>query len=333
VDVVHHPREGRCVLRYRLSLGAGGAGELRHPVVFGKVYADSSARAAASALRLLRDGLRSLPDGIRVDVPRPLAVVAPLRLGLVEALPGRPLLPDLLKSACDPRGASTTSVPPALTDALRTAAQTAAAVHSCPASGAELPVRNLTGERAATERDLMLLESVWPEVAASLRRGLAGALRSLPARSPATAAPGWPLAPVLAHGDFTPSQVLLDASGGAGLVDVDTLCIAEPALDLGRFLAYLQVTGLRRSRAAGPLLAELTALVVTSYLDASRPSDGATAPRANVRRLLAEHTAVYRALTLARLGARACWQLKDDRLAAVMDVLDAGNEWMRDAAG
>ncbi len=35
VDVVHFHRAGRCVLRYRLGVGAGGAGELRHPVVCG----------------------------------------------------------------------------------------------------------------------------------------------------------------------------------------------------------------------------------------------------------------------------------------------------------
>jgi hypothetical protein len=71
VDVVHHPRQGRCVLRYRLSLGAGGPGELRHPVVFGKVYGDDSAGAAALALRLLRHGLANLPDHVRFVVPQP----------------------------------------------------------------------------------------------------------------------------------------------------------------------------------------------------------------------------------------------------------------------
>jgi hypothetical protein len=38
-------------------------------------------------------------------------------------------------------------------------------------------------------------------------------------------------------------------------------------------------------------------------------------------------------MALARLGASACRQLKDDRLAAVIDVLDAGDEWMRSVTG
>jgi aminoglycoside phosphotransferase (APT) family kinase protein len=140
------------------------------------------------------------------------------------------------------------------------------------------------------------------------------------------------VAPVLAHGDLTPGQILLDASGGVGLVDVDTLCVAEPGLDLGRFLAYLHVAGLRRSPAAWPLLVDLTGVFLTTYLEAHLPSAAATGVAANDRRLLLARTAAYRDLALARLGASACWQLKDHRLGAVIDALDTRNEWMGSVA-
>jgi hypothetical protein len=301
-EVVHYPRRGRCVLRYRLSLGAGGSGELRHPVLFGKVYGDDTAGTAASGLRLLRRGLRLLPDGGRVAVPEPLAVVPRLRLGLVSEVPGRPLVPDLLKAACD--AGAPLSASPALRDAVVTAARTLAAVHLCDFSGTPLPVRDAAGERAAVAAELDRLDPVWPEVAARLRGGL-----------PDGDAGPWDS--VLAHGDFTPGQVLLDASGRAALVDVDTLCVAEPALDLGRFLAYLHVTGVRRSRSAMPLLAELTAVFLEAYRDAR---GGAPLPA---------RTAAHRRWALARIGASACWQLKDERLRAVLDVIDAGDEWLR----
>ena len=126
--------------------------------------------------------------------------------------------------------------------------------------------------------------------------------------------------------------MLLDGSGRAGIVDVDTLCVAEPALDVGRFLAYLHVTGIRRSRAAWPVLADMTALFLESYLDARSASGDGTAA-AGARRLFLERTAAYHALALGRIGASACRQLKDDRLAAVVEVLDAGNAWMRSVAG
>jgi aminoglycoside phosphotransferase (APT) family kinase protein len=326
VDVVRYPRAGHCVLRYRLTQGAGGAGELRHPVVFGKVYGAASAAATtAAALRFLRAGLRGLPDSLRIAVPQPLAVVPPLRLGLTEAIPGRPALPELLKRSCDAGGGADAR----LAETVAAAARAIAAVHACDPSGSRLPVRDLVVERAAVDRNLTWLEPVWPGVAAYLRRRAAGALGAMGEYGPGN---GRPVGHVLAHGDLTPGQVLLDASGGAGLVDVDTLCVAEPGLDLGRFLAYLHVAGLRRSAAAWPLLIDLTGVFLTAYLDERVTSAAATGVEANARRLLLARTGAYRDLALARLGARACWQLKDHRLGAVVDALDVGDEWMGSVA-
>ena len=321
VDVVHHPRHGPCVLRYRLSPGAGGAGELRHPVVFGKVYADpTTAAAAASALRILRRGLRRPPGQLSIVVPEPLAVVDSLRLGLAAVIPGAPLLPGLLTSDGDGIG---------LRDAVRDAAGLAAALHAGDCGAAALPVRDLAGESAAVERELALLEPVWPEVAAHLRRGVA---RAVGEAEDGGGDPGGWLAPGLAHGDFTPTQVLLGIPGAVGLVDVDTLCLAEPALDLGRFLAYLHVTAVRRSVRSGPLLADLTELFLEAYLDA-RAATGGIPGDGDARRVLRTRTATYRALALARAGARACWQLKDERLGAVLRSLDSGFDGRGSGAG
>ena len=70
-----------------------------------------------------------------------------------------------------------------------------------------------------------------PAVAGSLRRHLE-ALRGLALDPPGP--------PVVAHGDFYPSQVLFDGPT-TGLVDFDTVCLAEPALDLGSFTGHLAV--------------------------------------------------------------------------------------------
>jgi aminoglycoside phosphotransferase (APT) family kinase protein len=268
-----------------------------------------------------------LPDGGGVTVPRPLAVIPPLRLGLAEAIPGVPLLPRLVRSAFSADGPSE-SDRRALTAATTSAARLAAAVHRCPLGAGSLPERNLAGERAAVERELALLEEVWPDVAAHLGRGVSDLLSTLDVGRPVGEG-GWPSTPVLAHGDLTPGQVLLDDTGKVGLVDVDTVCVAEPAADLGRFLAYLHVSGVRRSRTAWPLLTELTARFLEAYVDGS----GAGAPVGDACDDLWTRVAAYRALTLARVGASTCWQLKDGRLAAVIDVLDAGNDWMGSGSG
>jgi aminoglycoside phosphotransferase (APT) family kinase protein len=312
VDVVHHPRRDRCVLRYRLSPGAGGSGELRHPALFGKVHADPArAAAGAEALRFLRTRAPVLADGIRLTVPRPLAVVPELRLGLAEAVPGRALVPELLRSVCAGEGGPAAVAE--LYDAVRTAGRAIAAVHGCATPAGGPPVRDLAGERTAVAGELAAVAEVWPDVASRLRVGLA--------REAAAEQDGPPLPVVLAHGDWTPGQVLLDGAGGVAVVDVDTLGPGEPALDLGRFLAYLHVAGMRRSQDAWPLLARLSTAFLDAYLEA-RPAAGAE------RRLL-DRTAAFRGLALAHLGASASWQLKDGRLAAVLDVFDAGNRWTR----
>ena len=321
VDVVHHPRRDRCVLRYRLSPGSGGTGELRHPVLFGKVYRDGGrAAAGAAALRLLRGGTPVLANGLRLALPRPLAVVSELRLGLAEAVPGRALVPELLQRACGDERLRRDVGASELMQAVRTAGQVIAAVHGCPAPSSALPWRSPAGERTAVEEELGSVAEVWPDVASLLHQGLS---------RPGLAGRDCEAPPVvLAHGDWTPAQVLLDESGGAALVDVDTLCLADPALDLGRFLAYLHVAGVRRSRRAWPLLADLSATFLQAYLDAvPRP------PAGPAERQLRERTTAYRALALARMGARASWQLKEDRLAAVLDVLHAGDRRTRGGIG
>ena len=146
----------------------------------------------------------------------------------MEALPGRPVLPELVKQALG--GAP---VPDRVGDTteLRSALRTAGT-----------PWRRCTGRRCATcpcgpwptrlddvEHELDIVAQVWPEVAASVMDCL-----DARARFPE------PVTRVVCHGDFTPSQVLLDG-GTPGVVDLDTLCLGDPALDLGRFLAHLHL--------------------------------------------------------------------------------------------
>ena len=69
------------------------------------------------------------------------------------------------------------------------------------------------------------------------------------------------------------------------------MCLAEPALDLGRFLAYLHVDGHTTiPRRPWPLLDELTAAFLGSYLDAcaavpERLRRAPAAPGAHRRRI------------------------------------------------
>jgi aminoglycoside phosphotransferase (APT) family kinase protein len=144
----------------------------------------------------------------------------------------------------------------------------------------------------------------------------------------ASRSPGRP--PVLAHGDFTPGQLLvdLDGRGELGLLDFDAASQAEPALDLGRFLAYLHASAVRRAgRGVRPALDNLTAAFLDSYERAAGASAG---PVLGIDRETRRRVAAFRAAHLARLTLRACRRLKDDRARIGLDLLTAGDtdlEW------
>ncbi|MFL5806400.1 MAG: phosphotransferase [Roseiflexaceae bacterium] len=72
---------------------------------------------------------------------------------------------------------------------------------------------------------------------------LAGAATSLLAMLDVYAAATPPDPPVFAHGTFRPNQVLLH-QGQIGLIDFDSWCLAEPALDLALFLTSIKDVGL-----------------------------------------------------------------------------------------
>jgi aminoglycoside phosphotransferase (APT) family kinase protein len=59
---------------------------------------------------------------------------------------------------------------------------------------------------------------------------VAAPLRALPAKPP-----------VPCHRDLHDKQVIAHPAGAVGLLDLDTLCIADPALDIGNLLAHLRL--------------------------------------------------------------------------------------------
>jgi Ser/Thr protein kinase RdoA (MazF antagonist) len=120
---------------------------------------------------------------------------------------------------------------------------------------------------------------------------------------------------VLSHGDFTPAQVLLDDSA-VGIVDLDTLCWADPALDLGRFLAHLELLAVKRGGpAAAPLVQDLGRAFLSGYAELTPRTAAAAEAR--------ERLALYRLTTLARTALRSSRQLKDYRVELALGLLDS----------
>jgi Ser/Thr protein kinase RdoA (MazF antagonist) len=274
IDLVRFRRTGGCVLRYRLEPDGGG------PAVYGKI-------GYAAAGEVVRDGLqalaaRAVPLTDRPIVyPQVLGSSAELDLVLVAEVPG--VRPDLRNAA-------------ALDATVESAALVAATIHT---SGVPVGApHTLEDEVARSRRAVARIAGDAPALAA----WLSGVLDSV--ATLARAMPAQP--PALAHGDLTPSQLLLDGDR-LGILDFDGLCQAEPAFDLGRFLAYLRMALARSGSPAAGLLA-------TRLLGAYHEVGGRPVPE--------DRAEVYAVLSLVQTAAH-CWQqLKPARLRLVCTVLE-----------
>ena len=256
-----------------------GACVLRYDVdgsrLFAKVYGDD---ATGSSVAAVQSRLQNLTGSVRF--PTVLTYDPSLRLLVMEAVPGVHLT--------QPAGAG--------------AGHALAHLHGQDVAGA--PTRTLAEDLTDLDWALTVIGRFRPGVADLLRQAISEAVAD------AADAP----AGVLTHGDYTPSQLLWDGTA-VGVVDLDDMCVADPARDLGRFIAAFALPALRQigMSYASAQVSELTATLVEAYLEARPPGQP--------DHTLLRRVAVHRDLSLARSAARSCRQLKEDRLAAALTLL------------
>ncbi|MGH3342475.1 MAG: ABC transporter transmembrane domain-containing protein [Carbonactinosporaceae bacterium] len=302
VAVVHHSRQGPCVLQYRFRRSP--AHSLAHPapIIYGKVYADGTGDVVHGFLRAL--ALAREHDGDRHPAvfPTPVLYDPKLRLLLIEAVPGEPRVPRLLSTTLGITGEDTREGRMALQSAVRESGRALAVLHG--GDLATAPVRSMTKELEGVRRELGIVASIWPQLADRVRSRLDLLSQQVPE------APDI----VLSHGDFTPSQVVLGGRSPT-VVDLDTLCWADPALDLGRYIAHLHLKALKVGGEKG---AELVERLTAEFLDGY----SCAGPRAAAAAAAMDRIAFYKSITLARTALRACRQLKPTRFGLAMSLLD-----------
>jgi hypothetical protein len=302
VQLVHHPREGACVLRYDLSADGEPPGADHPGQVYGKVYRDSTGETVDRFLRHCSDQ----PYWTRSSsarLPTPLGYDPAARLLLTRALPGRPLLPAVIKAAFSSQPGGNTGT---MREMLAAAGRCLAVVHA--GGPAPVPVRQLGDVIASVRREIELVAQVWPQPARQVTRSLEHILSDV----------GQPTAGRLCHGDFTPSQVLFTGTGVSGLVDLDTACCGDPAMDLGRFLANLDLLTVK----AG---AEPTRSVLDANADTFMTAYRQACADREVERGLLHRVEVFRALSLVRTALHACRALKPGRLHLALSLLDTSS--------
>lgn len=304
VELVRYPARKRCVLRYQVE-GQLDTEQTDPWMVYGKVHQHAPDHLAASAMLALGELARRGAGGYAFHVPRPISHAGAPELSLLEAIPGqtrtlRRLLKKRARGLADRPGRVT------LEGMLDVCAHVAAVLHA-----SRIPL----GRRKTARTDLRRLraglagvEPFAPALARRLVRGCDQLERHFQRSQP--------LGLCFSHGDFNHSQFLFDGGVG-GLVDFDSLCQAEPAHDLGRFLAYLRVAVRRVDGTTPACFTEaLRDRFLCAYHSALQDPRVPLGP-------LRTRVALYEATTLLDLAMRSWLKFKKRRLTQATEILDS----------
>jgi len=296
VEPVHYNRRRRCMLRYRLDLAGGG-----QLVLYGKVSNDGAGERTPAVVAALRDTL--VRAGAPFTVPECLGFRPDLQLVVLTEIPGVPQVAQLLKARLRGEPPTTAAEGLILEDVVAACGRIAAVLHT---SGMRLGVeRSLDRELADLRAELAPIRRVAPELGGRLGRWLDLA------ETRAAATPALPL--VQCHGDFSYTQLIFHGPQ-SGLVDFDNFCQAEPALDLGHWVAYLRFAGVKARGISAAERAALAAALAARFTAAYAGAGGPVEAFARVP--------VYETVSLVRLAVHAWQRFKGNRLGNVLTVLD-----------
>src|SRR5688572_4189827 len=313
--LAHYGRYKRCVLRYTID---GVQMETQTPqqvTVYGKVDADGLGGMTVDIISALRERLNEPDLPYRFRVPRSLGFFPDLQLLLMESLPGKPFFKPLLKAWIENNNRQMAGnenpsheEEATLEKAIQTCALIAATLHG---SNIQLGERTtLEIQVAKLQAEANVLYEVLPELGAQVKSWMSQTVEF------AQAYPAMPLC--FSHGDFTYTQLIFDGKEG-GLVDFDTMCQAEPAQDLGHYLAYQRLNIIKDQDPNSPFPQEtiehLCAIFLDTYIDVSK---GWIADEA----LLRGRVAIYELISLIRLTLHSWEKMKGSRLKQTMSLLE-----------
>jgi hypothetical protein len=304
IELVSYRRRQRCVLRYTVAGKEAGSDDLRRLMAYGKVAAIGNETPKGLIIAALRRRILERGVGHRLTVPRSFGWRPELQLLLLEALPGEAQFGPALKARL--RGEPAPGAPP-LEEMVATCGYIAALLH---ASGVELGSRRTLDDELAG-----LLEQI--AMARQFTPTFGDRAQSWLERIAALAAQSMPLKLCFSHGDFKHEQLLFDGAS-SGLVDFDAICQAEPALDLGKFLAHLRAEARKiqkRASVSSPLGEELAEQFLRAYVSAAEN-------HVEDERRLRLRTTLYETIALLRLALRSHQDLDETRLGMTTALLE-----------
>ena len=327
-EPVRYKPGNRCVIRYRLTLNHHERDEQKHLTIFGKVYADpQQARSVQELQQRFYDEqvsrLGSTLAGLTYStplLPRPLGIVDELGLTLNEAVQPASAVETMKTGtrAIQPRlergrgGVITSITLPE--EELRLTAVALARLHTShvrPAGGS--PRSGAKEAKRARERAALIAShnEAQAEATQRLAQELAARLEQL---SPDAYRP--------AHGGFKSSQLLFH-SHQVFVVDFDGFCLADAALDVGYFLAYLRPSGLWYGNPGMREWFEAAAQLFTSTYRQAMLESGVSP--AAVDGIL-ERSRLYEAALIFKIATRRSNRLNSPRpkeLSAMLEEISA----------
>ena len=319
--LAHYGRYERCVLRYSIA-GMQTSTQTPHSTtVYGKVDAEGLGGLTLSILSALRERLDEPEIPYRFRIPHALGYFPDLKLLLMEALPGKPFFKELLKTWSadpDPTHANVNTAQESemtLEQAVRTCALIAATLHS---SDIQLGSPKTLEMQVAQLRDeTQRVGRTFPELRAQIESWIDETVAF------SEAYPTMPLC--FSHGDFTYTQLIFDGRNG-GLVDFDSICQAEPAQDLGHYLAYQRLNIIKNQDPDIPIAPEAIERLYSLFLDTYIDAAGAWIADPG---LLRGRVAIYELLTLIRLTLHSWEKMKGSRLKQTLVLLEERVESQR----
>jgi hypothetical protein len=319
-EPVRYKPANRCVVRYHLQLNHQTTAEQKMLTIFGKVYAvTEQAQQVQSLQQQLYE--EQADRGELPLLPRPLGILLSLGLTFNEAIqpPTNPLTNEkwnMLRTgphALQPQiergrgGAITQIIIPE--EELRLTGQALARLHCSTVMPKGAPRTGAKEAKRAKERAGLIASRnpAQAERAQILAQQLAAHLETL---QPESYRP--------AHGGFKASQLLFH-SQKVFVVDFDGFCLADPALDVGYFLAYLRPSGLwYHQQGMRQWFEQATTVFLTTYREKMRA--GGTAN--DTLDAIIERSRLYEGALIFKIATRRVNRLNSPRPQELTAMLD-----------
>ena len=319
---VRYKPANRCVIRYHLTMERA-IGEItihKNMILFGKVYADPEQASSVQALQQRLYEEQASKTGGAPFLPRPLGMIDALGLTFNEAVQPSNAEEQLVTGtrALRPRmergrgGEIMELVIPV--EELQLSAIALARLHCSTVRPDESAPRTGAKEAKRARERAALIAGHNPAQAQEVQQLAQQLAARLEALQPDAYRP--------AHGGFKASQLLFH-SHQVFVVDFDGFCLADAALDVGYFLAYLRPSGLWYHRAGMRQWFEAAAEVFTTAYRQSMLELGTSQAAVDG---IAQRSQLYEAALIYKIATRRVNRLNSPRpkeLSAMLSEIAA----------